>query len=238
MNKFESFIKPPMWLMALLLSALVTGCGGGGDALPGSGDVAVTKAITAYSLAGVTGTINETAKTIDVTMPSGTNITALVATFTTTGTGVTVASAPQASAATPNDFTTPVAYIVTAADNSTATYTVTVTVAPTSAKAITAYSLAGVAGTINETAKTIAVTVPNGTNVTALVATFSTNGTGVTVAAAPQTSGVTANDFTGPVAYVVTAADSTTALYTVTVTVASNSAKAITAYACRNYRDN
>ena len=33
------------------------------------------KAITAYSLAGVVGTINETGKTIAVTMPFGTNVT-------------------------------------------------------------------------------------------------------------------------------------------------------------------
>ena len=86
-----------------------------------------------------------------------------------------------------------------------------------SAKAITAYSLAGVTGTIDETAKTIAVTMPFGTNVTALVATFTTTGAGVKVGAVAQTSGTTANDFTSPVAYTVTAADSTTATYTVTV---------------------
>ncbi len=99
-------------------------------------------------------------------------------------------------------------------------YTVTVTVAPSSAKAITAYSLAGVAGTINESAKTLSVIMPNGTNVTALVATFTTTGTGVKVGAVAQTSGTTSNDFTSPVVYTVTAADSTTATYTVTVTAA------------------
>ncbi|MEQ1526556.1 MAG: hypothetical protein ABL911_07415, partial [Gallionella sp.] len=65
--------------MALLVVAVVTGCSGGdGGSAPSS-----AKALTAYSLAGVTGTINETAKTIAVTMPSGTNVTALAATFTT-----------------------------------------------------------------------------------------------------------------------------------------------------------
>jgi hypothetical protein len=47
-----------------------------------------------------------------------------------------------------------------------------VTVALSSAKAITAFSLAGVTGTINETGKTIAVVMPYGTDVTALVATL------------------------------------------------------------------
>jgi hypothetical protein len=152
-------------------------------------------------------------------MPNGTNVTALVATFTTTGTGVKVGALAQTSGTTANTFTGPVAYTVAAADSTTATYIVTVTVAVASAKAITAYSLAGVAGTINETAKTISLTMPKATNVTALVATFTTTGTGVKVGALAQTSGTTANNFTNPVAYTVTAADSTTVAYIVTATV-------------------
>jgi hypothetical protein len=31
MNGFANFVKPPMWLMALLLAAFVTGCGSGGE---------------------------------------------------------------------------------------------------------------------------------------------------------------------------------------------------------------
>jgi len=188
------------------------------------------KAITSYSLAGVDGTINETAKTISVTLPSGSSVTALVATFTTTAAGVKVGPVVQKSGTTANNFTSPVTYTVTAGDTTTATYNVTVTVAQASAKAITAYSLGGVAGTISEASKTIAVTMPNGKNVTALVATFATTGTSVKVAAVAQQSGTTANNFTSPVAYTVTAADNTIATYTVTVTVAANSSKAISAY--------
>ena len=117
--------------------------------------------MTTYSLAGVTGSINEATKTISVTMPFGTDVTALVATFTNRGTGVKVGAAMQVSGTTPNDFTSPVAYIVSAADGTTATYTVTATVAPNFAKAITAYSLAGVTGSINEATKTISVTMPS-----------------------------------------------------------------------------
>jgi hypothetical protein len=225
MNRFECVTKSLKWFMALLLVAFVAGCGSSGGSSASS-----AKAITVYSLAGVPGTINETAKTIAVTLPSGTNKAALVATFTTTGESVKVSTAVQTSAITANNFASPVAYIVTAADSTTATYTVTVTIAPNTAKAITAYSLAGVTGTINKTAKTIAVTVPYGTSVTALAATFTTTGASVKVGTTTQTSGTTANDFTSPVAYIVTAADSSTATYTVTVTVASSSAKAITAY--------
>jgi hypothetical protein len=223
MNKCKGFSK--IWFLVLLLVAFVAGCGGSDTAAQNSAQPSAltsAKAITAYSLNGATGTIDETAKTIAVTMPYGTDVTALVATSTTTGASVTAGTTlAQTSGTTPNDFTSPVAYTVTAADSTTATYTVTVAVAPSSAKAITAYSLAGVTGTIDEPAKTIAVTMPYGTDVTALVATFTTTGAGVPkVGLTDQLSGTTANDFTSPVAYTITAADSTTATYTVTVTVA------------------
>lgn len=194
--------------------------GGGG----GGGTLSSDKAFTAFGfiLPAVTGVINETAKTIAVTVPFGTNVTALMAAFTTTGTGVKVGTTVQTSLSTPNNFTSPVAYIVTAGDASKVTYTVTVTVASNSDKAITAYSFAGytgAVGTINETAKTIAVTVPSGTPLTALVATFITTGTSVKVGTTVQTSLSTPNNFTNPVAYIVTAGDASTVTYTVTVSV-------------------
>lgn len=93
------------------------------------------------------------------------------------------------------------------------------------AKAITAYGFQGltppVVATINEAAHTIAATVPSGTNVTALVATYTTTGASVAIAGTPQSSGVTANNFSNPVTYTVTAADGTTQAYVVTVTVAA-----------------
>lgn len=223
MNRIESVTKPLMWFMALVLATVVAGCGGSAGSGSGSAAVSSTKAISAYSLAGATGTIDEAAKTIAVTKPFGTDVTALQATFTTTGAGVKVGSpaVTQVSGTTPNNFTSPVLYTVTAADGTTVSYTVTVTVAPSSAKAIAAYSIAGVSGIIDETVmpKTITVILSSGTNVTAMVATFTTTGASVNVGtpAVTQMSGNTQNDFTNPVAYLVTAADSTTATYTVTV---------------------
>ncbi len=226
MIKYRGFSK--LWFLVLLLVTLVTGCGGVNN--KASTDA---KALTAFSLGGVAGTMNEPAKSVSVTVPYGTAVTALVATFTTTGSNVKVGTAVQTSGATANDFTAPVAYIVTAADGSTATYTARVTVALNPAKAITAYSFNGFtefAGKINEAAKTVAVTVPFGTPVAALTAKFTTTGPNVTIGTAVQTSGSTPNNFSNPVAYTVTAADNTTAVYIVTVTVASNSSKAVTAY--------
>ncbi len=233
-NEFKRYSGFLTWFMALMLSALVAGCGGGSN--PALAPAATTKALTAYSFVGLPaapGTIDEAAKTIAVTVPSGTNVTALVATFTTTGTGVDVGTTAQTSATTANDFTSPVEYIVSAEDGSTATYTVTVSVASATAKATTGFSfggLTGSAGTIDEAAKTIAVTVPSGTDVSALIATFATTGAVVKVGATEQTSGVTANDFSAPVAYTITDANGDTVTYTVTVTVAALSDKAMTAY--------
>lgn len=85
------------------------------------------KAITAFSFTNpvATSTINETAHTIAVTVPYGTNVTALVPTIATS----TGASVSPASGVAQN-FTNPVTYTVTAADSSTQTYIVTVTIAP------------------------------------------------------------------------------------------------------------
>jgi len=235
MKKFEAKKACLLFMVLLSVFIILPGCGGGGDTCPWY-PLSSSKAITAYSFVGFpgyAGTINEAAKTIEVTLPFGTNVTNLVAAFTTTGAGVKVGTTAQRSGITPNNFTSPVAYIVTASDGSEVTYTVTVTVASNSAKAITAFSFVGfpeATGVINEAAKTIGVTLPFGTNVTNLIAKFTTTGIDVKVGATVQTSGSTPNNFTNPVQYIVTAADSSTATYTVTVTVAPSSAKAITAY--------
>lgn len=122
MNKFGSITKPLTWLMALLLTAVVAGCGGSDDTwTPASS----AKAITAFSIGTNVGTIDQAAKTIAVGLPSGTAVTALVATYTTTGASVKVGTTAQTSGATPNNFTAPVIYTVIAADNTRVTYTVT-----------------------------------------------------------------------------------------------------------------
>jgi hypothetical protein len=184
---------------------------------------------------GVDGTINGT--TITATVPFGTNVTALVADFATTGESVKVGGTEQVSGTTANDFSGPVTYTVTAADGSQQIYTVNVTIAPAGAKDLTSFSFldadntaltADVDGVISGT--DISVTVPFDTNVTALVATFATTGASVKVGSTVQVSGTTANNFTSAVDYIVTASDGTTQTYTVTVTIAANTAKEITAF--------
>ncbi|RUT31541.1 hypothetical protein EJP77_09065 [Paenibacillus zeisoli] len=180
------------------------------------------KAITAFDFGtlNVTGTVNEAAKTVAVTVPYGTDVTNLVPTITHTG----VSISPNSGAA--QDFSSPVVYTVKAADNSTQTYTVTVTVAPNPAKAIIAFDFGAlsVTGTVDEAAKTVALTVPYGTDVTSLTPTITHTGVSIS-----PNSGV-AQDFSSPVTYTVKAEDNSTQTYTVTVTIAPNPAKAITAF--------
>ena len=180
------------------------------------------KAITGFSVSGQTGstTITESNHTIAVTMPYGTVVTALSPSITTTGASVS----PTSGTAT--NFTSPVTYTVTAADGSTQTYSITVTVVANTAKAITGFSISGQTGStaITESNHSIAVTMPYGTVVTALSPSITTTGASVS-----PTSG-TAKDFTSPVTYTVTAADGSTQTYSVTVTVAANPAKAITGF--------
>jgi hypothetical protein len=78
------------------------------------------------------------------------------------------------------------------------------------------------AATIDTGAHTVAIEVANGTDVTGLIATFIGSGLSVVdVSDSVQVSGTTANNFTSPVVYTITAADGTTEEdWTVTVTVA------------------
>jgi hypothetical protein len=80
------------------------------------------KAITAFSIGGAAGTIDEGAKTITLTAPSGTVLNNLTPAITHTGAGISPALGEA------QDFTHPVIYTVTAEDGSTAVYRVTVTV--------------------------------------------------------------------------------------------------------------
>lgn len=165
-----------------------------------------SKAITSFVINGISGTIDEVAHTIALTMPYGTDRTALTPMIEITGTSVS----PDSGVA--QDFSNPVDYWVTAANASEQAYTVTVTVALNPAKAITSFMINGVKGTIDEGTHTIALNLPFGTDVSALTPVIEMTGESVSPG-----SGV-AQDFSSPVGYTVQAADASTQDYTVTVT--------------------
>ncbi len=167
-------------------------------------ELSTEKEITSFIVNGVVGTISGT--TIDVVLPEGTDVSALAPVIIHTGASIS----PESG--TSQDFSNPVIYTVTAQDQAIQEYTVTLTVEGNEAKDITDFAIDGVDGIITGT--NISVTLPAGTDVTALSSTITHTGASVS-----PTSGV-AQDFTGPVEYTVTAADGTTKVYTVTVSLA------------------
>ncbi|NOU16496.1 MAG: T9SS type A sorting domain-containing protein [Bacteroidales bacterium] len=168
-------------------------------------------------------TIDIANKTITFLVAQGTDRSALIPTFyLSSGATAKIGTTPQVSGVTSNNFTTPLVYAVTSEDGlTTNNWTVKVKNTETS---ITSFSLpAQISSTIDPINKTIAVVMPQGSNITSLVSTF-TLSTGATakVATMVQTSGVTANNFTNAVVYVITAEDGVTIQnWTVNVSVAS-----------------
>ena len=193
-------------------------------------------AITAFSLVSpaVDGVVDRGAGTVRIEVPAGTDVTALVAVYTATGSCVTAGGIQQVSGQTANDFSAPVEYRACAADGSFTAYTVSVLrAAPLSAeKAITSFAFVhpSAAGVVDQDAHAIVITVPHDTDISSLVAVFISTGAHVTMDDTEQESGVTINDFTDPRTYVVAAEDGTTCVYVVRVGVALSAEKSITAF--------
>jgi hypothetical protein len=86
------------------------------------------KALTAFTLQapGAVSVLDPDARMIRVRVSEGTNLTALVAVFETTGVDVSVGAVTQISGITANNFTLTVPYLVTAEDGTSLTWTVRV----------------------------------------------------------------------------------------------------------------
>ncbi|GAB1484750.1 hypothetical protein MASR2M78_35680 [Treponema sp.] len=123
------------------------------------------KAIVAFSILSTSGIIDELAKTITLSLPYGSVLTDLVAQFTLSASYCKINSTIQESGFTHNDFTKPVVYRVYAEDNSTADYTVTVTVALNPAKELLSFSIKDCddVATINQETGSITMSLPYGT---------------------------------------------------------------------------
>jgi hypothetical protein len=178
-----------------------------------------TKQITAFAIPGQVGTsvLNETNKTIEVSMPVGTDLSALIPVITLTGSGTPTVSPASLVA---QDFSKgPVVYTVTAQDGSTQDYTVVVKEAPRAiGNELTALTINGQVASTDGTPNpvvsgtTSTVTVPVGTDVRALIPSFTIPDT----ATVSPASGA-AQDFTNPVVYTVTAENGLKQDYTVVV---------------------
>jgi hypothetical protein len=185
---------------------------------------------TSYVIGSDDGIINTTGKIITVEVANGSDLTNLVATFTlSNGASATVGGNAQVSGTSANNFINPVIYVVQAEDGSTVNWTVSVTEAAVNAKEILAYSLPQQTGSASIGDGTVGIEVVFGTDISNMIATFSlSGGASSTVGGVDQVSGVTANDFTNPVTYVVTAADASVKNWLVTVSVAQNTETVIT----------
>ena len=93
----------------------------------------------------------------------------------------------------------------------------TTSIAPTSTKDITSFSIVSPAATGVISGTNITVTVAGNTNLTSLIANFTHTGSSVKIGNATQTSGSTSNNFKYTVVYTVYAQDGTSKAYTVNV---------------------
>ena len=153
---------------------------------------------------------------ISVVMPEGTSLTSLSPTITVSD-GATVSPVSGLS----QDFTDsdiiPVTYTVTAEDNSTQSYFVTVTTAPYSGANILTFTVPGQMGTtlIDHVTETVTLMVSIGTDVTNLNPEI-TISTGATISPAADE----VHNFTGPVVYTVESENHLMKIYTVRVVTA------------------
>ncbi len=180
-----------------------------------SAPASVATDILSFDLASpaAVGNVDAVNHTVAVTVPYGTNVTALVPAITLSG-GATVSALSGVAA----NFTSPVTYTVTAQDGNTKQdWTVTVTVASATATDILTFNFAApaVVGTVDANAHTVNLTVAYGTNVTALIPAI-TLSDGATIS---PLSGI-AQNFSSDVLYTVTAQDGiTNQVWTVSVAI-------------------
>lgn len=177
---------------------------------------------SAYLSSDVTGDISGT--TITLTVPYGTGLTDLTPTIAISGTSFDLISGD------PGNFSSDKVYTVTAADGTTKSYTVKTVIAPNTEKDILifgftqagnpAYLNADVSGDI--VAGTVTVTVPYDTDITDLKPFIS-----FSEQATVNPDITTALDFTTDQTYIVTAEDTSTKEYTVTVNIGPNTACSI-----------
>jgi hypothetical protein len=172
------------------------------------------------------GLVNQTADTITVTVPPGTNTKALTPTLYFNGVSV------RPSSGTTSNFDSSVPYTVTGSTGITRSYLVTVTAAPSSTKDITAFKFPAapaaetVIGAVPDPDGTypLAVWVPAGTSLGGLAPVITHTGAGVSPA-----SGNAAN-FNIPQTYTVTAEDGSAKTYRVTVSTQDANAKIVTSF--------
>lgn len=179
-----------IWMQASLILALlfmVTACE---DSFENGGfDVNSPSNVISFKINGTAGEIDQKTGKINVTLPYGSDITAVIPQVV-----MEEGATSNLDLTKPINFTSPVKFRVING-NLFKDYTVTVTVL----SPIKSFVINGITATINDVSKTITMTLPDNTNLTALQPVIElTNGVSISPA-----SGATI-DFTNPVTFVVT----------------------------------
>ena len=175
----------------------------------------------------VAGAVN--GSDITVAVPSGCDITSLIATFSVSPkAAVTIGNARQTDKKTRNNFSTPLTYTVVAEDGSSANYTVTVTRVLATDKDIITFFFEksknpalteDISCAIDLINKKISCSVPVGTSRASFIASYTVSkGATLKIGSVVQSSGVSQNNFENPVVYTVYAEDGGSCEYLVTVT--------------------
>ncbi|SEP05284.1 protein of unknown function [Flavobacterium sp. CF108] len=173
--------------LILTMVFMITACE---DSFENGGfDVNSPSNVTSFKIKGVIGEIDQKSGKINVTMPYGSDITAVTPEIV-----LQAGATSNLDLTTPVNFTNPVKFRVTNG-NLYKDYTVTVVVL----SPIKSFKINGVAATVNDVNKTITMTLPEGTNLKALQPVIElTEGVSISPASG------TAIDFSNPVTFVIT----------------------------------
>jgi hypothetical protein len=207
---------------------------------------AIDNAIVDFTLNGVSGVVDEVHNSISIMMPNGSLLSSLSTLVDCTGQTFTingvVSSCGNAAAISHDYSASPVQMVVNSLNGGAATYNIYVSNDPASAKEITEFVLDGVYGTIDDATENIAVTLPCTIPFVqpTMAAYFSTTGSAVMINGVSALLGQPSNPTYATLTscgtstsfpLVVTAVNSSTANYTVTVRIASSTESTITAFA-------
>ncbi|MBN2613707.1 MAG: right-handed parallel beta-helix repeat-containing protein [Bacteroidales bacterium] len=182
--------------------------------------------IIAYSFTEQTGpaVINSDIHTIQVEVQYGTDLTALIASFSlSAGASAKIGTTVQVSNVTANNFSQNLIYTITAENGVVEqNWTVSVTVDLNNENDILSFSVEEQtsAAVINKSEHTVYIQVAKGTDVSNLIANFTLSGDArAIVNGINQVSGITGNDYSNNLVYIIEAQDGTQQIWTVTVEV-------------------
>lgn len=184
--------------------------------------------------------INDTNHTVLIKVLNGAYLDSVIPSFTLSyGATAYVNDTLQISGVSVHNFNNSITYTIVAEDGITLqNWTISTVEAPNNGAEISPFTISGQEGytNINNSNHTIDLYMPYGTNLSHLIPYFNLSyGATARVNDVIQISNITANDFTNPVIYEVTAQDSIIKInWTVTITEAANHEAKISSYSINN----